>query len=129
MISKPQQKHDVAETVHESAKTQPQEIQCKTTDAIDIIGTSYESSGDELSCNSYSPRKCKGILKRMPLLKRLAVGRSISESSLDDIMFSSSYENYNVSLDSEIPEEDAEASTSLKKTVRFNDVIMKQMFR
>lgn len=95
--------------------------------AIDIVGTSYESSGDELSCNSYSPRKSKGILKRLPV-KRFSVGRSISESSLDDFICSSSFENCHNSLDSVIPE-DGEMSTSLKKTVRFNDVVMRQLFR
>ncbi|XP_018561977.1 protein kintoun [Anoplophora glabripennis] len=95
--------------------------------AIDIVGTSYESSGDELSCNSYSPRKSKGILKRLPM-KRHSVGRSVSESSLDDFICSSSFENCHTSLDSVIPE-DGEISTSLKKTVRFNDVVMRQLFR
>ncbi|RZC41910.1 kintoun [Asbolus verrucosus] len=86
--------------------------------AINISGTSYESSGDELSC-SFSPSKSKGILKRLSS-NRYFVGRSISESSLDDIVCSS--------VDSAIPE-DGEISTSLKKTVRFNDVIMRQLYR
>jgi dynein assembly factor 2 len=88
------------------------------TGAINIAGTSYESSGDELSC-SYSPSKSRGILKRLSS-NRHFVGRSVSESSLDDIVCSS--------LDSTIPE-DGEMSTSLKKTVRFNDVIMRQLYR
>ncbi|KAJ8967666.1 hypothetical protein NQ314_002704 [Rhamnusium bicolor] len=81
--------------------------------AIDILCTSYESSGDELSCSSYSPRKNRGILKRLSS-KRFAVGRSISESSLDDFVCSSSFENCHTSLDSVIPE-DGEVSTSLKR--------------
>ncbi|KAJ8917614.1 hypothetical protein NQ315_000097 [Exocentrus adspersus] len=93
--------------------------------AIDIVSTSYESSGDELTCSSYSPRKSKGILKRLPTKR--SVGRSISESSLD-FACSSSFENCYTSLDSVIPE-DGETSTSLKKTVRFNDVISRQLFR
>ncbi|KAG5891842.1 hypothetical protein JTB14_030148 [Gonioctena quinquepunctata] len=96
------------------------------TNAIDILGASYESSGDELSCSSFSPRKSKGILKRLSS-HRFTVGRSISESSLDDFV-SSSFENCHASLDSVIPE-DAEISCSLKKTVRFNDVVKQQLFR
>nr|CAI5818729.1 unnamed protein product [Callosobruchus analis] len=96
--------------------------------AIDIAGTSCESSGDELSCSSsYSPRKNKGILKRLSTRRFPPVGRSISESSLDDFVCSSSFENCH-SLESGIPE-DGEVSTSLKKTVRFNDVVMRQLFR
>ncbi|KAJ8977465.1 hypothetical protein NQ317_014552 [Molorchus minor] len=98
----------------------------KQSRAIDICGTSYESSGDELSCSSYSPRKNKGILKRLSC-KRFSIGRSISESSLDD-MICSSLENCHTSLDSVIPE-DGEVSASLKKTVRFNDVVTRQLFR
>lgn len=101
------------------------------TSAIDIIGTSYESSGDELSCSSFSPRRSKGILKRLSIKSR-SFGRSISESSLDDFTVESSVENCHASLDSVIPEDgenDEEASNSLKKTVRFSDVIGRQLFR
>lgn len=99
--------------------------------AIDIMGTSYESSGDELSCNSFSPRKNKGILKKLSA-NRFKVSRSVSESSLDDYIYPSSFENCHASLDSVIPEnpeDEEEVSTSLKKTVRFNDVVMSQLFR
>lgn len=92
--------------------------------AIDIVGNCSESSGDELSC-SYSPSKSRGILKR---LGRRNVSRSISESSLDDIICASSFENCHTSLDSVIPEDGA-VSTSLKKTVRFNDHVSKQLYR
>lgn len=95
----------------------------KNSHAINIKGMSYESSGDELSV-SYSPSKSKGILKRFSLR---SVPRSISESSLDDFV-ASSYENVSNSLDAVIPE-NGEVSTSLKKTVRFNDAIVRQMFR
>ncbi|XP_057653692.1 protein kintoun isoform X1 [Diorhabda carinulata] len=98
----------------------------KQSKAIDIVGTSYESSGDELSCSSFSPSKNKGILKRISS-NRFSVGRSISESSLDNYAFSS-YENCYTSLDSVIPE-DGQVSSSEKKTVRFNDVVMSQLFR
>lgn len=92
--------------------------------AIDIINTYSESSGDELSC-SFSPSKKGGILKR---LGRRNVSRSISESSLDDMYCASSFDNCHTSLDSMIPE-DGEMSTSLKKTVRFNDHVSKQLYR
>lgn len=92
--------------------------------AIDIVGAYSESSGDELSY-SYSPSKGKGILKRLG--KRM-VGRSISESSLEDVICASSFDNCHTSLDSVIPE-DGEVSTSLKKTVRFNDNVSRQLYR
>ncbi|XP_028136010.2 protein kintoun [Diabrotica virgifera virgifera] len=101
-------------------------VDSKHSKAIDIVGTSYESSGDELSCCSFSPSRNKGILKGMSS-KRFTVGRSISESSLDNFVFSS-VENCYTSLDSVIPE-DGEVSSSEKKTVRFNDVVMSQLFR
>lgn len=99
------------------------------SNAIDIFATSYESSGDELSASSFSPRKSKGILKRMSN-SRSKFGRSISESSLDEF-FCSSFENYHGSIEC-VPEdsrEDDGMSSSLKKTVRFNDVVTKQLFR
>ncbi|CAG9761113.1 unnamed protein product [Ceutorhynchus assimilis] len=101
--------------------------------AIDILATSYGSSGDELSASSFSPRKSsKGILKRISN-KRASFGRSVSESSLDDYLCSS-YENYGFSNIECVPEEsregeDEELASSLKKTVRFNDVVSKQLFR
>lgn len=95
--------------------------------AIYIAGTVSESSGDELSCSSYSPNKNRGILKRLSSA-RSSVSRSISESSIDDLMWASSFENCHASLDSVIPE-DGEISTSLKKTVRFSNVVSRQVFR
>ncbi|EFA10532.1 protein kintoun [Tribolium castaneum] len=89
--------------IPEEPEPEPEE---SVTPAINIAN-SYESSGDELSC-SFSPRKGRGILKRLP-------NRSVSESSLDDMVASSI--------------DDGEMSTSLKKTVRFNDVIMRQLYR
>lgn len=100
-----------------------------TSSAIDILASSYESSGDELSAGSFSPRKGKGILKRMST-GRSKFGRSISESSLDDFVCSS-LENYQGSIDC-VPEDSKEGdeiSSSFKKTVRFNDVVVRQLFR
>lgn len=100
-----------------------------TSSAIDILTSSYESSGDELSASSFSPRKGKGILKRISTA-RSKFGRSVSESSLDDFLCSS-LENYHGSIDC-VPEdarESDEISSSFKKTVRFNDVVVRQLFR
>lgn len=105
--------------------SEPDNSKETATKAIDIVSnTNSESSGDELSC-SYSPSKSRGILKRF---NGRNVTRSISESSLDDIIVVSSFENCHASLDSMIPE-DGEVSTSLKKTVRFNDHVSKQLYR
>lgn len=106
----------ILNTVLQNPIPEEPEPPVEKTPAISIATSSYESSGDELSC-SYSPSKNRGILKR---LANRTVGRSISESSLDDIVCSS--------LDSTIPE-DGEMSTSLKKSVRFNDVIRRQLYR
>lgn len=105
------------ETPTKDTKSEEQE-ESISSNAINILGTSYESSGDELSY-SYSPSKSKGILKRLASTNRW--GRSISESSLDD--FCSSLDSHNPN-----PEDGGEAG-SLKKTVRFNDVIMRQLYR
>lgn len=100
---------------------------CKSK-AINIAGTISESSGDELSY-SFSPNKNRGILKRLSSSGRSSFSRSISESSIDDFVWTSSVENCHASLDSVIPEENVEVSTSLKKTVRFSNVVSKQVFR
>lgn len=83
-----------------------------------------ESSGDELS-TSQSPAKGKSILKSNR--SRFTVSRSVSESSIDDYTWSS-FENCGATSESLIPEE-TEISSSMKKTVRFNDVVSKQLFR
>lgn len=113
--------NEVQHPIFEEVETRSEEGEDVPSNPINISGTSYESSGDELSY-SYSPSKSKGILKR---LSKRNVGRSISESSLDDYVCSS-FDN-----ESAIPEypEDGEMSTSLKKTVRFSDVIMRQLYR
>lgn len=66
----------------------------------------------------------------MSVSSRSSVSRSISESSIDDFTWTSSFENcYSVSQDSVIHEEEGEPSTSLKKTVRFNNHVLRQLFR
>ncbi|KAF5298051.1 hypothetical protein FQA39_LY11819 [Lamprigera yunnana] len=97
----------------------------QTTHPISIVRSLSESSGDEISC-SYSPSKSKGILKAFRKLRRF--GRSISESGIDDVNWASSLENFYASIDSIIPEEE-EISSSLKKTVRFSDVVSRQLFK
>lgn len=79
-----------------------------------------ESSGDEFGA---SPTK--GILKMGR--SRTPVSRSVSESSIDDYTWSS-FENCASVSDCHIPEE-SEVSSSMKKTVRFNDVVSQQLFR
>lgn len=124
------QEEEKEEEKQEQKTIIPDEKQAATTTtAIDIVSNNHnysESSGDELSC-SYSPTKSRGILKR---LNGRQVIRSISESSLDDMIVVSSFENnHHASFDSMIPEEDGEVSSSLKKTVRFNDHVSKQLYR
>ncbi|KAF5307672.1 hypothetical protein FQR65_LT06727 [Abscondita terminalis] len=92
--------------------------------AINIASSPSESSSDNLSC-SYSPSKSKGILKCFRKPQRF--GRSISESGLDEVAWASSIENF-ASVDSIIPEEE-EISSSLKKTVRFSNVVSRNLFR
>ena len=100
------------------------QIEPKPTEAI-VISPPAESSGDEVSY-SYSPSTSKGILKAFR--KNRHFGRSISESGLDEVWASSEEIFDDASVDSVIPEEE-EISTSLKKTVRFNDDVSRQLFR
>lgn len=88
-------------------------------------GSYYESSGDEFS-SSMSPCRGRGILKRSSARKMFS--RSISESSLDDCMGSLDREGLDIPIP-ENNEQESEMSTSLKKTVRFNDVVSKQLYR
>lgn len=84
----------------------------------------YSNSYSESSCDELSVSPTKGILKSH---SRHSLSRSVSESSADDYTWSS-FENYASVSDSLIPE-DSEVSSSMKKTVRFNDVVSKQLFR
>lgn len=86
-----------------------------------------ESSGDELSV-SQSPLKSKGILKYKRSTSR-TINRSVSESSIDDMTWPNSLDNYHLGSDSCIPEEKEQCDNSYKKTVRFNDHVSKQIFR
>lgn len=92
-----------------------------------------ESSGDELSLSqSPSSTKAKGILKR----RSRTLNRSVSESSVDDMPWSNSLDGnlvFNIGSETCIPEEEGRSGEdcvgSLKKTVRFNDNVSKQVFR
>ncbi|KAF2881948.1 hypothetical protein ILUMI_24221 [Ignelater luminosus] len=116
---------ETTETEEEEEKGKIECVETKQSTAIDIVGAYSESSSDEIS-HSFSPTKSRGILKSISNSRRF--GRSISESGLDDVAWTSSIENCHTSVDSVIPEE-GEMSTSLKKTVRFNDVVSRQLFR
>ncbi|XP_044753991.1 protein kintoun [Coccinella septempunctata] len=111
--------------------TKPQEIsnsvqESNNSGSATNYGSYYESSGDELSC-SLSPCRSRGILKRSSLRKTFS--RSISESSLDDCIGSLDPEGLDIPIPEDNNEHEAEMSTSLKKTVRFNDVVSKQLYR
>ncbi|XP_034934740.1 protein kintoun [Chelonus insularis] len=83
-----------------------------------------ESSGDELP--SSNKNKSRGILK-LHSSRRSNFSRSVSESSIDDTtgIPSSVDLNYD-SVQEHYSESDC---CSLKKTVRFNDVVSRQLFR
>lgn len=91
------------ETKHEKIKAIPK----KVTECYD--NTTCSSSGGSF----------KGILKY-----KSRIGRSLSESSVDLVEYNMS-PSYSISSADCIPEE----SCSLKKTVRFSNVIAKQTFR
>ncbi|KAJ6641563.1 Protein kintoun [Pseudolycoriella hygida] len=96
-----------------------------TTKSIDItkspgkIRSISESSNDEQMIPKV--REFKSILKR-----RSSYNRSISESSVDDHVYSCSMD---IGVGSIQEESGAELSESCKKTVRFDDNVRKQLFR
>ncbi|XP_015111732.1 protein kintoun [Diachasma alloeum] len=80
-----------------------------------------ESSGDEV-CGS-SGSRCRGILK----YRRSNFSRSVSESSIDDTAGLASSIDFNYDSVQEVNSESD--CCSLKKTVRFNDVVSRQLYR
>lgn len=96
-----------------------------TTKSIDItkspgkIRSISESSNDDQMVPKV--REFKSILKR-----RSSYNRSISESSVDDHVYSCSMD---IGVGSIQEESGAELSESCKKTVRFDDNVRKQLFR
>lgn len=92
--------------------------------AVRKVRSFSESRTDDCSP---SQKDFKGILKH-----RSRYGRSISEScsSIDEHSYSCSVDCNGMGSFDEIPEEDTHGlSESCKKTVRFSDVIRKQLFR
>lgn len=90
-----------------------------------------ESSGDELASNSSSgsARHSKGILKSR---RARDFSRSMSESSADENSLPASCTDYHYDdhYDDSIHDINSESDcSSLKKTVRFNDVVSRQLFR
>lgn len=96
-----------------------------TTKSIDItkspgkVRSISESSNDDQMLPKV--REFKSILKR-----RSSYNRSISESSVDDHVYSCSMD---IGVGSIQEESGAELSESCKKTVRFDDNVRKQLFR
>ncbi|EZA60182.1 hypothetical protein DMN91_010125 [Ooceraea biroi] len=83
-----------------------------------------ESSGDELASSSSSARHSKGILKSH---RARNFSRSVSESSADEASLPASCTDYHYDSVHDINSESD--CSSLKKTVRFNDVVSRQLFR
>lgn len=82
-----------------------------------------ESSGDELASSNSSARH-KGILKSRRVRD---FARSVSESSADENSLPASCTDYHYDSVQDINSESD--CSSLKKTVRFNDVVSRQLFR
>ncbi|XP_024874407.1 protein kintoun [Temnothorax curvispinosus] len=88
-----------------------------------------ESSGDELASNSSgsSARHSKGILKSR---RARDFSRSMSESSADENSLPASCTDYHYDHYDSVHDINSESDcSSLKKTVRFNDVVSRQLFR
>ncbi|EFN78352.1 protein kintoun [Harpegnathos saltator] len=83
-----------------------------------------ESSGDELANSNNSTRHSKGILKSRRVRD---FSRSVSESSADENSLPASCTDYHYDSVQDINSESD--CSSLKKTVRFNDVVSRQLFR
>ncbi|XP_066586259.1 protein kintoun [Prorops nasuta] len=84
-----------------------------------------ESSGDELTCsnNSSIGGRSKGILKS----RSSNFSRSYSESSADESLFHASSLDFHDDFAHDFNSESD--CSSLKKTVRFNDVVSRKLFR
>lgn len=96
---------------------------------IEKVRSVSESSGDELASNSSnsSVRHSKGILKSR---RARDFSRSMSESSADENSLPASCtDHYDDHYDSVHDINSESDCSSLKKTVRFNDVVSRQLFR
>ena len=109
------------EEEHEPQKLSPTQQERKRS--LEQSRSISESSGDELPSSKNSTHRSKGILKS----RRSQFSRSVSESSIDDSVTLAS--SVNLQYDS-VQEMNSESeSSSLKKTVRFNDVVSRQLYR
>lgn len=91
---------------------------------VEKLRSVSESSGDELASSNGSARHSKGILKSRRVRD---FSRSVSESSADENSFPASCTDYHYDSVQDINSESD--CSSLKKTVRFNDVVSRQLFR
>ncbi|XP_012214788.1 protein kintoun [Linepithema humile] len=96
----------------------------KTERIIEKARSVSESSGDELASNSSCTRHSKGILKSQ---RSRNFSRSMSESSADENSLPASCTDYHYDSIHDVNSESD--CCSLKKTVRFNDVVSRQLFR
>lgn len=85
-----------------------------------------ESSGDELPSSIGSSNGSSGRYKSILKSRHSHFSRSVSESSIDDNTANLSSVAFN---DSIIEFNSESENSSLKKTVRFNDVVSRQLYR
>ncbi|XP_043468849.1 protein kintoun [Leptopilina heterotoma] len=90
---------------------------------LELTRSISESSGDELPSSNGSTYRSKGILKS----HRNHISRSVSESSIDESACLASSINFQYDSVQELNSESE--SSSLKKTVRFSDVVSRQLYR
>ena len=106
---------------HSTTSIEEQPILCHTMSKNRSVS---ESSGDELTSNNITGSFPKSILRSQ---RNRNLSRSVSESSADENgTAASSVECHYDSIQDLNFESD---SASLKKTVRFNDVVSRQLFR
>ncbi|XP_014485666.1 PREDICTED: protein kintoun [Dinoponera quadriceps] len=108
------------EEEHENVRTAAQE----KTRLVEKLRSVSESSGDELASSNSSTRHSKGILKSRRVRD---FSRSVSESSAEENSLPASCTDYHYDSVQDVNSESD--CSSLKKTVRFNDVISQQLFR
>lgn len=113
---------DIRSTQQDSDDEEEQE-NVVTERIIEKARSVSESSGDELASNSCM-RHSKGILKSH---RSRDFSRSVSESSADENSLPASCTDYHYDSVHDVNSESD--CSSLKKTVRFNDVVSRQLFR
>ncbi|KYM82300.1 Protein kintoun [Atta colombica] len=122
-----QQDSDDEEEYEENARVVKRRQEKKHIEKVRSVS---ESSGDELASNSSnsSVRHSKGILKSR---RARDFSRSMSESSADENSLPASCTDYHYDdhYDSVHDINSESDCSSLKKTVRFNDVVSRQLFR